>query len=262
MTSNALVVSLLESEKTDWEGIIADKDKEIAMLKSSLAEEVQEIQSKAELQKNFEIRGLTEKYESQLRTLEATVSEVVSQDKSSKEGEIQKAAKNLLESKKEEMEQEFRENVFKYKEALRKVTEREKDLLKNKETLEEDVNKLLREKKKHLQKMTEIEKHMNTMKSKIKMEADRSLEFEEKCVRLEGVIEKNRLQHQREMALREQENQTHHQNTLDSIDEKVRKALALKDEKINALVRQLTESERKRQETEDMIRGMQEELGI
>ena len=188
MTSNALVVSLLESEKTDWEGIIADKDKEIAMLKSSLAEEVQEIQSKAELQKNFEIRGLTEKYESQLRTLEATVSEVVSQDKSSKEGEIQKAAKNLLESKKEEMEQEFRENVFKYKEALRKVTEREKDLLKNKETLEEDVNKLLREKKKHLQKMTEIEKHMNTMKSKIKMEADRSLEFEEKCVRLEGVI--------------------------------------------------------------------------
>ena len=102
LTSNALVVSLLESEKTDWEGIIADKDKEIAMLKSSLAEEVQEIQSKAELQKNLEIRGLTEKYESQLRTLEATVSEVVSQDKSSKEGEIQKAAKNLLESKKEE----------------------------------------------------------------------------------------------------------------------------------------------------------------
>ena len=64
------------------------------------------------------------------------------------------------------------------------------------------------------------------------------------------------------MDLREQENQTHHRNTLDNIDEKVRKALALKDEKIKSLVEQLHESERKRQETEEMIRGMQDELGI
>ena len=42
---------------------------------------------------------------------------------------------------------------------------------------------------------------------------------EEKCIRLEGVIEKNKHQHQREMALREQELQSHHRNELDSIGE-------------------------------------------
>ena len=253
---------MLESEKTDWGSIIADKDKEIAILKSSLAEEVNEAQSRAELQKNLEIKGLTDKYENQLRILEATVSEVVSKDKSSKDKEIHKAANTLIASKREEMEQEFEEKVFKYKEALRKITERERDLIQDKSKLQVDVNTLLREKKKHLQKMTEIEKHISAMKHKLKMETERSLQYEEKCVELEGIIEKNRVQHQREMDLREQENQTHHRNTLDNIDEKVRKALALKDEKIKSLVEQLHESERKRQETEEMIRGMQDELGI
>ena len=253
---------MLESEKIDWESIVADKDKEIAILKSSLAEEIKEAQSRAELEKNFEIKGLTEKYETQLRALETTVSEVVSKDKSSKEREIQKAAHTLMESTRDEMEQEFEERVYKYKEALRKVTEREKDLLQKKTNLEEDMNVLLREKKKHLQKMTEIEKYINTMKEKIKIETDRSLEYEEKCVRLESMIEKNRLQHHREMELREHENQTQHRNALDAIDEKVRKALTVKDEKVKSLIQQLRDSERKRQETEEMIRGMQDELGI
>ena len=50
------------------------------------------------------------------------------------------------------MEQEFEEKVFKYKEALRKITERERDLILDKSKLQVDVNTLLREKKKHLQK--------------------------------------------------------------------------------------------------------------
>jgi hypothetical protein len=86
--------------------------------------------------------------------------------------------------------------------------------------------------------------------------------LEEKCIRLEGVIEKSKHQHHREMALREQELQSHHRNELDSIDEKVRKTLSQKDEKIKLLMQQLRESEKRREDTEELIKGMQVELGL
>ena len=134
--------------------------------------------------------------------------------------------------------------------------------METQQKMEVEMNALLKDKQKHLAKMTEIEKYISSMKGKLKSEMNKSLEYQDRCLQLESIIEKNKVQHVREVKLREEENKIQHDNVLNSIDEKVRKTLQAKDEKISALIRQLKQSETKREETEEMIRSLRDELRI
>ena len=125
-----------------------------------------------------EILRLKNKYEEQLKALEDKVTQLAGSKDTDFRREVEQHAKTLAESYRDKYEESFRDDTYKYKQALRKVTEREKDLEEEMASQRVEITALKSDRQRLSDKISETEKYFDAVKTKLKSGAEKRMNSE------------------------------------------------------------------------------------
>ncbi|CAE7364996.1 unnamed protein product [Symbiodinium microadriaticum] len=255
--------SRISKVESDLKAEVSAQSAELRRLKERHRAQLEEIKGDQRSAIAGEVARVKAKYEGKLRLLEERVGAVQSANAEQREEEARRAAA----VREADLREEHSKVLLRYKEALRAVVDREKQLEGEKDALKRRLRACQQEHSEITDKLSTVGGQFASLQQ-ASDQTRRLLEASaEKYARLAERMRLDRELHDSEIAAaratREdslREAQAQHTAELSRVDEKVRQALAAKDEVIQGLQRELEEAQRRSLEAEELLESLNSDI--
>lgn len=238
------------ARKLDEIAIRRNEDMEKA--RREMRDENERIITRANLERHEELSALRSDYESKLAKMAKQIEELESNQKSSDLSNAKLIANKLLKKISGELEEKFEKKTKEYRDSLLQVAEREKVLEEMLNAKNEEVDRLR-------SKVKLLLESLNSSQSRMETAFVREKDLEKKMAVL--LKENEDLRETCDQRTQELDTlTTSHEQSLKSVDEKVRKMLENKDREIGVLKTQVVALRREKGELERIFAELNNDL--